>query len=99
MAGPPSLWVITLPSTLGEPTPIYIKNLNTTTTTSATFLDINASKSWKDAELYQGYFHPFDSPLAKFGATIPIAYIIFAINIVPSWALMLLVTLGSRTIM
>lgn len=98
-AGPGSLWVIEL---LPPPakTDIYFKRLNLTTTTSKTFLDLYALED-KESEfkLYEGYFHPFDGVLATNGLAVPIGYALWAFNILPSWAMMLIVSFVSRNFM
>jgi hypothetical protein len=62
-AGPPSLWIMEV-GAKEAPVDIHTVPLNTTTTTVKTYTDLHATKSWKAKPVYEGYFHPFDGPLA-----------------------------------
>jgi len=97
-AGPPSLWVfeVSAPPAL---IPVHIVGLNTTTTTVKTLTDLKNSKSWKEKPAYEGYFHPFDGPLAKFGLALPLAYALWVFAVIPSWAFMIGVSFLSRSMM
>ncbi|KAI9681355.1 MAG: hypothetical protein M1817_002638 [Caeruleum heppii] len=99
VAGPPAIWHITVPPTEGAPTDIRITRLNSSTITANNIVELHATESWKERKLYQGAVHPFDGPLAKTGLMIPMGYILWAFSIFPSWALMLAISLGSRTFM
>ncbi len=99
VAGPPAIWHITVPPTEGLPTDIRITHLNTTTTTAADIVDLHATGTWKEAELYEGALHPFDGALAKTGVLTILGYVLFGFNILPSWMLMLVISVGSRTFM
>ncbi|KAL1837410.1 hypothetical protein VTJ49DRAFT_3802 [Mycothermus thermophilus] len=46
-----------------------------------------------------GYFHPFDGKLAKAGLLVPVAYVFWALNAIPSWGMMLIVSFMSRSMM
>ncbi|KAL2265737.1 hypothetical protein VTJ83DRAFT_6837 [Remersonia thermophila] len=46
-----------------------------------------------------GYFHPFDGKLAKAGLLLPLAYFFWAINAIPQWGLMLILSFFSRSMM
>jgi hypothetical protein len=81
------------------PIDIYRKRLNLTTTTAETLLDLHAQDSKKDFRLHEGYFHPYDGPLAQYGVALPLGYFFWAFNLVPSWAMMLGVSFLSRTMM
>lgn len=96
--GPPSLWILQV---LPEPAPVDIRtfHLNTTTTTVQTFKEYHATGSWKAKELYEGYFHPFDGPLAKLGLAVPIGYFFWIFAVIPSWLFMIGVSFLSRSIM
>lgn len=97
-AGPPALWIIhaSAPPALHD---IRIMPVNITTTTVKTFTDLHATKSWKAKDPYEGTFHPFDGPLAKFGLAVPAGYLLWAFTIVPSWMFMIGVSFISRSIM
>lgn len=96
--GPPNVYVMEIGAP-GTPVPIHIVRMNTTTTTVGTYLDMEKSKSWKDAELYEGYFHPFDGPVQEFGLAVPFGYVLWVFAVVPSWMFMIGISFLSRTIM
>ncbi|KAK0634519.1 hypothetical protein B0T17DRAFT_586306 [Bombardia bombarda] len=93
-----ALWVFEM---LPAPAPIdvYWRRLNLTTTTSQDLLDLQASGSKDSFHLIDGYFHPFDGVLAKNNVAVPLAYALWGLNAVPSWAMMLIVSFLSRTLM
>lgn len=98
-AGAGSIWLIEM---LPEPAPIdiYMKRMNLTTTTSDTFLELYKTRGDKSQfKKKDGYFHPFDGELAKYGVAVPVAYTLWGLSVVPSWAMMLLVSFISRTMM
>lgn len=99
-AGPSSLYIISVPSLtlLDAKTPLYIHSLNLTTTTPETYVELWKTGSYKEKGLYEGYFHPFDGQLAKYGAAVPLAYLLFFFSFVPSWAFVIGVPLISRTL-
>ena len=96
--GPPSIWIFEL-SGPQSPVPVHIVNLNRTSTTVKTFIDLKTSKSWKETPAYEGYFHPFDGPIAKYGLAQPIGWVLWVFAIVPSWMLMIGMSFFSRTFM
>jgi hypothetical protein len=93
-----TLWIFEM---LPRPAPIeiYRKRLNLTTTTSQTFLDLHAAESKEGFKLHDGWFHPYDGPLAQNNLAIPAGYFFYYFNMVPSWAFMLIVSFVSRTFM
>jgi hypothetical protein len=97
-AGPPNLWVMHV-SAPPAPVDVRVLHLNSSTTTAKTFTDIHSTKSWKEKDLYEGYFHPFDGPLAKYGLAVPLGYFFWVLAIVPSWVFMIAVSFISRNIM
>lgn len=97
-AGPPTLWVFELGAP-GTPVDIHILNLNTTNTTPKTFTDLHSSRTWAKMRKYEGYFHPFDGPIAQIGLSLPLAYLIWVFSVIPSWAFMIGVSFISRTLM
>ena len=78
---------------------VYLKRLNVTTTTSKDLLELYAQENKEDFKLHDGYFHPFDGPLAANGLALPIGYFLYYFNMVPSWAVMLIVSFVSRSMM
>jgi hypothetical protein len=97
-AGPPSLWIMEVGAP-GTPIDIYIVHLNTTTTTVETYTKLASSKSYKTGPKYEGYFHPFDGPIAKYGLATPLGYVFWFFALIPSWAMMIAISFLSRTIM
>lgn len=93
-----TLWVFEM---LPPPAPIdvYLKRFNLSSTTSQTFLDVHAKDNKDDFYHHDGYFHPFDGVLAQNHLAVPIGYIFWLFNAVPSWAMMLGVSFLSRTMM
>jgi len=97
-ASPGSLWIFEM---LPPPAKInlYQRRLNLTTTTSETLLDLHSQESKEGFRLYEGYFHPIDGVLATRGLAVPIGYALWALNIVPSWLMMLVISFVSRSMM
>lgn len=73
--------------------------LNRTTVTAAEIAAIHLQEKYKEKEPYEGMFHPFDGPLAKYGLLIPVGYAIWGFAKIPSWAFMIGVSFLSRTMM
>ncbi|KAI9717073.1 MAG: hypothetical protein M1812_005008 [Candelaria pacifica] len=101
-AGAPSIWHILLPKPQADQsrpaTTIRLLGLDPNST-SADIVKIHATKSWKEATVYEGVFHPFDGQFAKFGVNVPVGYALYAFSVVPSWAFMLVISFASRTLM
>jgi hypothetical protein len=93
-----SLWVFEV---LPPPakTDIYVKRLNLTTTTSKDLLDLYALENKEQFHLHDGYFHPLDGILAQYGLGVPLGYVFWVLSVVPSWAMMLIVSFVSRSLM
>jgi len=96
--GPPSVYIFEV-SAPPAPVDVYVHYLNSTTTTVKTFTDLHSSKAWKETPPYQGYFHPFDGELVKYGVAVPIGYVIWFFGVVPSWFFMIGISFLSRTVM
>jgi len=76
---------------------IYKKRFNLTTVTSD---DIFALKDNREgATLLDSWFHPFNGKAVELGLAIPFGYVTWVFNVVPSWAMMLLVSFASRSMM
>lgn len=97
-AGPPQIWVLEVGAP-GTKTPIHRVPVNRTSTTVKTFTDLHSTQSWKEELPYEGYFHPFDGILHEFGVALPLAYVLWVLSIIPSWATMIGVSFLSRTFM
>lgn len=98
-AGAGTIWLIEL---LPEPAPvdIWMKRMNLSTTNPEDYLELYKTREDKSQfKKKDGYFHPFDGELAKYGVAVPVAYILWGLSVVPSWAMMLGVSFLSRTMM
>lgn len=98
-AGAGSIWLIEL---LPEPAPvdIFVRRFNLSTVTPDDFIE--SYKTREDKTQFKkkdGYFHPFDGELVKYGVAVPVAYVLWGLSVVPSWAMMLGVSFLSRTMM
>ncbi|KAL7624165.1 hypothetical protein AAE478_005722 [Parahypoxylon ruwenzoriense] len=93
-----ALWIFEV---LPEPAPVNIwaKRFNTTTVTSDDIIKFQKEGYKSAAKLHEGFFHPFNGPLAKNGLSIPVGYILWFFNLLPSWAFMILVSIFSRSMM
>ncbi|KAI9865553.1 MAG: hypothetical protein M1824_002293 [Vezdaea acicularis] len=95
-AKPPALWRINIPATVGEPTEIRIKELNSTTTTASELLSLRTAKKWDQVPVYDGPFHPFDGILSKLGLNVVVGYVLYVYNLLPSWFFMVAISFISR---
>ncbi|KAI1341717.1 hypothetical protein F5Y15DRAFT_345718 [Xylariaceae sp. FL0016] len=93
-----ALWIFEM---LPEPAPInlYTKRLNLTTTTSEDLAELQKGDYKSEAKLHDGVFHPFNGALAQNGVAVPVGYILWFFNLLPSWAFMILISMFSRTMM
>lgn len=103
-ASPPSLWHVQLPvaAEVGQPKPattIHVVRLNATTTTPLDIYKVHSEKAWEKAMLLEGTYHPMDGMLAQYHLNIPLGYIVFGLNQIPSWLMMLAVSFISRSVM
>lgn len=103
LANAPTLWYIQLPITQADQsrpaTTIHIVPINSTTVSSQEIVQIHTEKTYEKTPVYEGAFHPFDGWVTKAMLNKPIGYILYAFSIIPSWAFMILIGMGSRTIM
>lgn len=100
---PPSVLHFLLPQPLADQStpattfrPIY---LNRTTVTAPEIAAIHLQETYKEKTPYEGWFHPFDGPLAQNGVAIPIGWVLWGFNQVPSWLFMVVISIVSRTAM
>jgi len=77
---------------------IYLKRVNTTTTTSESLVELWESGTEK-MKLHEGAFHPFHGWLVQNGLVTPVAYVLWLFSNVPSWAFMVLMSFVSRSLM
>jgi hypothetical protein len=96
------LWIFQV---LPEPAPVEIltRRMNLTTVTAKDIVDAVAAPDrladgWHVYDR-EGYFHPFEGKLAKMGLSLPLGYFFWALNAIPSWGLMLIVSFISRSMM
>lgn len=102
-------WTVTVPGVLHMflPQPLadqsspsstvrYIK-VNRTSVTAPELAAIHLTEKYKETEPYEGYFHPFNGPLATAGLNIPLGYVLWGFSRVPSWVFMVAVSFFSRT--
>ncbi len=101
--GPPSVLWFQLPQPLPDQstpaTTCRSISLNRTTVTAPEIAALSLQEKYKEKEPYEGFFHPFDGPLAKYGLSIPVGYIIWGFSAIPSWAFMIGVSFISRQMM
>jgi len=102
-AGPPAIYHFLLPKPLADQTKpattVRYIPLNRTTVSAKDIIDISTKQKYLETAPYEGYFHPFDGLLATTGANLPLAYGMWALALMPSWAPMILISLFSRTFM
>ncbi|KAI5292532.1 hypothetical protein KEM52_006286 [Ascosphaera acerosa] len=105
LANPPYIHHIRIPIKDAEhpdvrpPTEIVQVRLNTSTVNPDTVYDLHAKNVWKDFTPNTSFMHPFDSQLARSGLLIPFGYVLYGFSKVPSWLLMVSISMFSRTIM
>jgi len=101
--GPPSLIHMLIPQPLEDQsmpaTTVRSIPLNRTSVTAHEIAAIHTEEKYKELKPYDGFWHPFDGPLAKFGLNIPIGYAIWGFSQIPSWMFMIGVSFLSRSIM
>ncbi|KAK4152769.1 hypothetical protein C8A00DRAFT_34552 [Chaetomidium leptoderma] len=97
-----ALWIYEM---LPAPAPvdIHTKRFNLTTVTTQDIVDAYTAADKTEAGWHQiaqdGWFHPFEGKLAKFGLSVPLGYVFWGLAVVPSWAMMLVVSFVSRSMM
>ncbi|KAK3117743.1 hypothetical protein LTR53_000553 [Teratosphaeriaceae sp. CCFEE 6253] len=100
---PPTVLHFLLPQPLPDQskpaTTVRSVHLNRTTVTAPEIAAVHLQEKYKDVEPYEGFWHPFNGPLAQYGAQIPVGYILWGFSKVPSWAFMIGISFLSRNIM
>lgn len=85
------------------PVDIYTRRMNLTTVTTQDIVDAYRAPDREAAgwHLYDpnGFLHPLEGKLAKLGLSVPLGYFFWALNAMPSWGLMLIVSFVSRSMM
>jgi hypothetical protein len=80
-------------------TEVHIHGFNTTSVTAMDLVKLHATKSWKERPAYEGHFHPFHGTAQQYGLDLATGWVIWAFNILPNWAFMILISFASRTMM
>lgn len=100
---PPRVLHMLLPQPLPDqstpPSTVRAVQFNRTTVTAPQIAAIHLEETYKNEDVYEGFWHPFDGPLAKNGLNIYAGYVIWGFSQIPSWAFMILVSFVSRNIM
>ncbi|KAK4228319.1 hypothetical protein QBC38DRAFT_362081 [Podospora fimiseda] len=82
-------------------TDILVKRLNLTTVTGQDIVDAYATRSadtWRKID-NDGWFHPIHGKFATWGVAVPLGYFFWALNVIPSWVMMVGVSFLSRSMM
>ena len=100
---PPSVLHILLPQPLADQstpaTTVRSIYLNMTTVTAPEIAALHLQETYKETTPYEGFWHPFDGPLAKYGLSVPVGYAIWGFSQVPSWMFMIGISFLSRNVM
>lgn len=97
-AGPPLMYIFEV-SPQPAPIPLHLQGFNTSSVTALDLVKLHATKTWKKRDAYEGHFHPFDGTAHKYGLDVPAGWLIWAFNILPNWAFMILISFASRSMM
>ncbi|KAF2431994.1 hypothetical protein EJ08DRAFT_586056 [Tothia fuscella] len=102
-AGPPAIYHFLLPETLADQskpaTTARFIQLNRTEITASDITELSTKEKYKETTPYEGLFHPIDGLLATTGANLPYGYVFWALNKMPSWLPMILISFVSRRFM
>jgi hypothetical protein len=100
---PPRVLHIQLPQPLADQsTPastVRVISFNRTSVSASEIAAVHLQETYKQTAPYEGFFHPFNGPLAEYGLNIPIGYAIWGFSKIPSWMFMIGVSFISRNIM
>ena len=99
-ASPATIWHVARPAAAefgaakvkGEAKPetkITTTRLNVTTVTAQELVELHTLGKWKEGSAEQGYFHPFDGPVAKVGALVPFGYVMDVLGKIPPFIFMI----------
>lgn len=88
-----------LPDQSMPPTTVRNIGFNRTSVTTHEIAAIHTEQKYLDAPVYEGIWHPFDGTLAQTGLAIPLGQAMYYVSLVPSWAIMIGVSMVSRSIM
>lgn len=104
---PPVIWHIQRPAAsnvAGDqsvgPSIVTVNYLNFTRTTAQDMVALHTGKKYETTGyVNDGLFQPFDGPLAQYGVLKAVGYAKFGVSMIPSWAFMLVVSMGMRRLM
>ena len=105
-AQPPTIWHVRRPAPgqaidggeKGE-SEVRINYLNYTTTGVQEMVALHTGNKYRDGYLYGGYFQPFDGELAKYGILEAVGWVLFVVGLIPSWSIMLTISMVTRLLM
>lgn len=105
-ANPPTIWHIRRPAPgrslegreEGE-SEVRVNYLNYTTTTAGDMVALHTGNKYQDGYLYEGKLRIFDSWLAKNGLLDLAGWVLFIVGLVPSWSIMLTISMVTRLLM
>lgn len=101
--GPPSIYYFNIPKPLADqsapaPTVRYIP-LRRNATTVETLKALIVDKEYEKTAPYEGPWHPFNGVLAQYNLAVPVGYVLWGFNKMPSWLPMILISFLSRSFM
>ncbi|KAI5300420.1 Phosphatidylinositol (PI) 3-kinase [Ascosphaera pollenicola] len=73
--------------------------MNTTTVSPETVYEVHSKKTWEEGTPIDSFMHPFDSFLARNNLLVPFGYVCYGFSKIPSWMMMVAISMGSRSIM
>ncbi|KAK4122972.1 hypothetical protein N657DRAFT_575430 [Parathielavia appendiculata] len=101
-----AIWLFEVPTAPGAVVEIHTRRMNLTTVTAQDIVDAyagTAATNRTEAGWHRfdpnGWFHPIEGKFAKYGLAMPLGYTFWALNAIPSWGMMLIVSFLSRSMM
>lgn len=88
-----------LPDQSAGPTHITVHYFNLTTVSNADITRLHTRKEYLHAERYEGALHPFDGWVQRSGLVVPMAWALWGLSKVPSWAFLVGMSFVSRRFM
>ncbi|KAI5289958.1 hypothetical protein KEM54_002794 [Ascosphaera aggregata] len=105
MASPPYIYHIQIPildsahPDVRPETELVAVRMNTTTVNPDAVYEVHSKKTYEAIEPNTSFLHPFDSMLARNNLLIPFGYFVYGFSRLPSWLLMVTISMFSRTLM
>lgn len=78
---------------------IHIRRLNHTTITPENIIELIDNGKEEKMKVHQGAFHPFNGWISKNQLSLPVGCVLWALNVLPNWVFMLLISFFSRSFM